>query len=59
MKPVQSCNAGGTSQEKKKVVYTTWEIKCDFDCDFKIVLWLECESAVDGGTKIASVVCVY
>ena len=42
-----------TSQEKKrKVVHTMFEKwRRDFDCEFKTVLWLECESPVEGRTK--------
>ena len=54
MKRARSCNTSGTSQEKKrKVAYTTFEKwRRDFDCEFETVSWLECESAVEGGTKV-------
>ena len=54
MKRPRSCNTSGTSQEKKrKVAYTTSEKwRRDFDREFETVSWLECESAVEGGTKV-------
>ena len=54
MKRAQSCNRSGASQEKKrKVSYATFEKwRRDFDREFKTVSWLECESAVEGGTKV-------
>ena len=54
MKRAQSCNTSYASQEKKrKVSFATFEKwRRDFDCEFKTVSWLECESAVEGGTKV-------
>ena len=42
-------------EKKRKVAYTTFEKwRHDFDREFEIVSWLECESAVEGGTKVMS-----
>ena len=48
------CNTSYVSQEKKrKVSYATFKKwRRDFDREFKTVSWLECESAVEGGTKV-------
>ena len=54
MKQAQSCNTSYASQEKKrKVSFATFEKwRRDFNREFKTVSWLECESAVEGGTKV-------
>ena len=54
MKRAQSYNTSYASQEKKrKVSFATFEKwRRDFDREFKTVSWLECESAVEGGTKV-------
>ena len=53
MKRTQSCNTSGTSQEKRKVAYSMFEKwRHDFDREFKTVMWLECESAVEDGIKV-------
>ena len=54
MKRAQSCNTSYASQEKKrKVSFATFEKwRRDFDREFKTVSWLECESTVEGGTKV-------
>ena len=55
MKRTQCCNTSGSSQKKKREVsYTTFEKwKREFDCEFKMVSWLECvESAVQSKTKV-------
>ena len=54
MKRARSCNTSGNSQEKKRKVACTTSEKWrrDFDREFETVSWLECESAVEVGTKV-------
>ena len=43
-----------SQKKKRKVLYTTFEKgRCDYDHEFKTASWLKCESAVEGGTKVA------